>query len=421
MKTNSGVSVKESVSERVARVIFAHAAAISKQRDISTLLQLNADLARDLLGADRCSVWLLDDRNQELWTKVAHGVSEIRIPMQSGLAGACLQANEAVLVNNLATDQRFYSNIDSSSGYITKSALCVPLQAEGAAIGVLQVLNKVDGFTDEDAELLRLMAIYSASAIQSEQLRQLSEGARLMRQELDIAASVQQRLLPQRSIKSDHLEYTGFCRPASKVGGDFYDLIPRDDGSVGITLGDVAGKGFPAAVLMASIHTLLRHLLMQDNADLAKTITALNRTVHLSSSAERYATLFCGVLSADRTKLHFVNAGHVPPLIVRAKSGTISSEQRGEMPLGLMPYTQYTQYTLDIHSGDLLVCMSDGIVEAEDASGNTIDPLLVNTILSEARHRSVADIVEHLVAAVDAYAGQENQFDDMTLVALRVE
>ena len=420
MSENSGVSVEESASERVARVIFAHAAAISMQRDVGTLLQLNADLARDLLGADRCSVWLLDERTQELWTKVAHGVSEIRIPLQSGLAGACFQSNEIVLVNDLAADERFYRTVDSSSGYVTTSALCVPLQAEGAPIGVLQVLNKADGFTQEDAEVLRLMSIYSASAIQSERLRQLNEGARLLRRELDIAASVQQRLLPQLAGKSDRLEYAGFCRPASTVGGDFYDLIHLDDGSVGITLGDVAGKGFPAAVLMASIHTLLRHLLMQGSSDLAKTLTELNRTVHLSSSAERYATLFCGVLSSDGRRLDFINAGHVPPLIVRASDGTIFSEQRGEMPLGLMPGTRYTRYTLDLQAGDLLVCMSDGIMEAEDAAGNSIDPMLVQTNLVEARHRPVAEIVEQLVTAVDAYAGVENQFDDMTLVAMRV-
>ena len=410
----------QAASERIAKVIFEHAAVISMQRDVGTLLQLNADMARDLLGAERCSVWLADESAGELWTKVAHGVSELRIPIESGLAGACFLSNKTVIVNNLQEDLRFNRSIDASSGYQSRSALCVPLQSADATIGVLQVLNKPEGFTEQDADILRLMSLYSASAIQSERLRQATESARLLRRELDVAAAVQQRLLPQRPSNLGGLEYVGFCRPASSVGGDFYDLLELEDGSLGITLGDVAGKGFPAAVLMASIHTLLRHLLMHDSSDLSQTFTELNKTVYLSSAAERYATLFCGVVSPDRKTLRFVNAGHVPPFILRAADGQVDSELDGEIPLGLMGHTQYTEYRQAIATGDVFVCVSDGIVEAENEHGVSTDLAMLNKLLPQLHEQPVTSVVDRIIAETDRFVGSAPQADDMTVVAFRV-
>ena len=407
-------------SERIAKIIFEHAAVISMQRDVGTLLQLNADMARDLLGAERCSVWLADEGAGELWTKVAHGIDEIRIPIASGLAGACFLSNTTMIVNDVQADPRFNRAIDAASGYGSRSAICVPLRVADATIGVLQVLNKPEGFTEEDAEVLRLMSLYSASAIQSERLRQITESARLLRRELDVAAAVQQRLLPQRRSNLGGLEYLGFCRPASSVGGDFYDLLELDDGSLGITLGDVAGKGFPAAVLMASIHTLLRHLLMHDSSNLSQTMTELNKTVYLSSAAERYATLFCGVVSPDRKTLRFVNAGHVPPFVLRPSNGEVDSELDGEMPLGLMSSTQYTEYKLRIEPGDVFVCVSDGIVEAEDKDGNYFDFAMLNELLLQLKNQSVTTIVNRMITAIDAFVASASQADDMTVVAFRV-
>ena len=142
--------------------------------------------------------------------------------------------------------------------------LCVPLRVEGRVIGALEVLNKPSGFTEGDAELLGLLAHFAATAVESKRLRQEAVKARMMDHELTLAMDVQQHLLPQEQECVQGLECVGFCRPARSVGGDYYDMLPLPGGGFAFTLDDVSGKGVPAAVMMASIQTLLHNLLQRE-------------------------------------------------------------------------------------------------------------------------------------------------------------
>ena len=159
-------------AEQISKVIFEHAARISREEDPSRLLVLNADLARDLVQADRASIWMVDEHSGELVTRVAHGSGEIRIPHRH--RRLCVSANETVVVNDTSSDPRFLRRVDHASGYQTNSVLAVPLAADGAVIGALQLLNKPGGFSDDDCELLRFAALFSASAINAERLRRVA-------------------------------------------------------------------------------------------------------------------------------------------------------------------------------------------------------------------------------------------------------
>jgi len=408
-------------AERISRVIFEHAARITKEQDLGKLITLNADLARDLVGADRCSLWLLDEAANQLWTKVAHGVDTIRIPAGEGLVGACITSNETINVNDTARDTRFLRRIDSGSGYHTESVLAVPLRVEGRVIGALQALNKPGGFSPTDAELLCFMASYSAAEIQAERLRKEAEAARLLRRELDIAREVQSKLLPQGLSKAPGLEIAGFCRAAKFVGGDYYDLLPLPEGLFAFTLGDVSGKGIPAAVLMASIHMSLRGQLLHGPLPLSKVIEDLNGTVYRSSSEDRYTTLFCGVLSADRTQLTYVNAGQMPPLVLRAGAeGRIERLTGGGSIVGIFPSAKYQDRTIDLAPGDLIVCFSDGISEAVNTRDELLPDDAIEPVLERCKSCSVEEIIRAVVQAVDDYAAGMEQFDDMTIVAIRL-
>src|SRR5579871_2416401 len=210
--------------DRISSVIFDYAAKIGAARDLDALLELNAGMARDLVGADRCSIWLVNTKTNQLWTKVAQGVRELRIPLGSGLVGACIARNESIVVNDTSLDTRFFKTVDTESGYITRSVLTLPLQgADGTPIGALQLLNKPGGFTKDDVDLLGLCSAYSASTLEEQRLRREAELARLVLQELEIARNVQQHLLPQTLPAIQGLDYAGFCRAAKYVGGDYYD------------------------------------------------------------------------------------------------------------------------------------------------------------------------------------------------------
>jgi sigma-B regulation protein RsbU (phosphoserine phosphatase) len=403
----------------ITRVILEHAARISKEQDISALIGLNAALARDLVDGDRSSVWLIDEARGELWTRVADGIGEVRIPQSTGLVGACIAQNEIILANDLSTDPRFHRQMDKTSGYKTESILCVPLRADDRVIGALQVLNKPGGFSEQDAELLRLMAVYAASAIQAERLRSEAEVARLLRHELDIARDVQMRLLPPVHGETAGIEYSGFCRSARMVGGDYYDLLPLENGSFAFTLGDVSGKGIPAAVLMASIHTLLRSLLTRNSEDLRYVVQELNEAVHRSSSDDRFSTLFCGVISPDRKEIRYVNAGHIPVFII-SKEGGIERPAGTNLPIGIIEGGKYSERRVAVKPGSLLVCISDGISEAKNAHGEFWDEERIDEVLLSHRESSVKQVNEALVEAADLWANGAEQHDDMTIVAMRL-
>ena len=408
-------------AEQISRVIFEHAARISRENDPSKLLSLNADLARDLVRADRASIWLVDERTGDLVTRVAHGSGEIRIPLGTGIVGSCVATNETLVVNDTSSDERFLRRVDTSSGYQTHSVLAVPLSVDGNVIGALQLLNKPGGFSGEDAELLRFAALFSASAINAERVRRGAETVRLMMHELDLAREVQRGLLPQETPAVAGIEYAGVCRPAKSVGGDYYDFLELRGDLFSFILGDVSGKGIPAAVLMASIQTLLRSLLMHNPLPVSEVMNELNTAIRHCSSAQFYTTLFTGVLSADRTKLTYANAGHPPPIVLRAgPEGRIDRPTNRNLPISILPSVEYSEGTIDVGPGDLIVTFSDGISEVFNPAGEMWDDNSIEEVLRRNRDRPVDDIIGAVVQAVDEYAAGVDQYDDMTMVVLRV-
>lgn len=405
---------------RISRVIFDYASKIGGARETDAMLRLNADMARDLVGADRCSLWLVDDRAGQLWTKVAHGVPELRIALGQGIVGACVAGGETIVVNDTSQDSRFLNPVDAKSGYVTRSLLVIPLRGpDGKVIGALQALNKPGGFLDEDVNLLNLAATYSASALETQRLQQEAEAARLLRRELEIAHNVQQRLFPQELPKLAALDYSAHCRPAKSVGGDYYDFIPLPGGGMVLTLGDVSGKGIAAAVLMASIQASIRSQMVTPPDSLAAFMDKFNLAVYSFSTEDKYSTLFCGHLDASLRRLRYVNAGHVRPFLLRGADGSLERLKAGGMPVGLVPFGSYQQGEVVLEEGDTLCVFSDGISEAMNEREELWDEAEVANLLQASRAPSAAALIAEIIAAADAFAGEAEQADDMTVLAMR--
>lgn len=387
------------------------------------MLRLNAGMARDLLDADRCTIWLIDSSSNELWTKVAHGMDEIRVPLSHGLVGACVSSNQPILVKDAHEDSRFNTGVDHSSGYVTKSVLCIPLHApDGKVIGAFQALNKPGGFTEEDAHLLGLAASYSASAIEGQRLRKVAESARILYRELGIAHDVQEKLLPVTLPKIEGLDCAAYCRPAKFVGGDYYDFIESCGDAMAFTLGDVSGKGIAAAVLMASIQASLRAQFVNAPTSLAGMMNSYNKVLYDTSTADKYSTLFCGLIHKEKRTLTYLNAGQTPPLLLRrdAKGPFIEPLKLGGFPVGLMGVASYEDVTIELRSGDVLVCFSDGISEATNANDEIWDEEELEKILLGLKQESADQIIQKFVKAADDFAGEAEQADDMTMVVIRV-
>ncbi len=405
---------------KLTRAIFEHATQVSKMDQIDDLVQLNADFARDLVGAGRCSLWIADVPKQQLWTRVADGIESLRIPISQGLVGACVVHNEVVLVNDAERDARVLRSVDSETGYRTQQVLCVPLRVEGRVIGALQLLNKPTGFTPADADLVGLLAHFAASAIEGEWRRQEALSAKLMGHELGLARDVQERLLPHNPQQVLKLDCVGSCRSARIIGGDYYDLLSLEDGSFAFTLGDVSGKGIPAAVMMAGIQVLLRSVLPSHNGDLAGIFEEINRVLYASSTAERYSTLFCGIVSPDRRAMTWVNAAQVHPFLFH-QDGLLERLDSGGLPIALLPGSTYQEVVSPLLPGDLLVVVSDGLLEVASATGEFWEEEVVEQIIRQKLKAPLKQIPEALWDAADRWATGTEQFDDMTVVVLRIE
>jgi sigma-B regulation protein RsbU (phosphoserine phosphatase) len=223
--------------------------------------------------------------------------------------------------------------------------------------------------------------------------------------ELEIARDIQLAMLPAGEQRMGDATIAGITRPANTVGGDFYDVIPQSDGRVVIAIGDVAGKGSPAALLMALLLAMLRTL-VDEGLESARLMERLNVQIARHSPASRFITFFYGLYDPNTGLMRYVNAGHLPPVLLRA-NGQLDRVGAGDggLALGMFEKATYVSNEITIGPGDLLVMYTDGITEAENAAGRAFeDSGLIEVVTANAK-RDPGHIGAAVLAAVDTFAG----------------
>ena len=238
-----------------------------------------------------------------------------------------------------------------------------------------------------------------------------------LKNDLEIARDIQQAMLPSGLYSAPGVEAVGMSRPANTVGGDFYDILPIDDGRLVITLGDVAGKGSPAALLMALLLAMLRTL-VDEKLEPADLITRLNVQVCRHAPGTRFITLFYAVFDPRTGDLTYVSAGHMPPLLLRA-DGTCDRLSDGGISLGMFEHSTYTTGHVVVQPEDLFAVYSDGITEAEDPHGVPFDEIGLETALNASRHDSLSAIGPAVIRAVERHTDERRFADDLTILVLR--
>jgi phosphoserine phosphatase RsbU/P len=237
--------------------------------------------------------------------------------------------------------------------------------------------------------------------------------------EVEIAREVQQQLFPHTIPSLPGLELAGICRPARVVSGDYYDFIPLDGSRVGIALADISGKGIFAALLMASLQAALRSTAsLEGRAGAAEIVSRLNKHLFRNTSDDRYATLFYAVYDSDAKTLTYTNAGHLPPIFL--EKGSVRALDQGGTVVGMFEESIYTECTLPVGPGTLLVAFSDGLTEPESVYGEEFGMERLNAEVLRLRDSRAARIAESLVAAAEQWAGTPEQADDMTVVVARM-
>jgi sigma-B regulation protein RsbU (phosphoserine phosphatase) len=235
--------------------------------------------------------------------------------------------------------------------------------------------------------------------------------------ELEVAREIQLAMLPRGTYAVADIEICGVTRPANTVGGDFYDVLPLPDGRVIVTVGDVAGKGSPAALLMALLLAVLRTL-VDERLEASPLVERLNVQICRHSPPSRFITLFYAVYVPSTGMLTYVNAGQNPPLIRRA-DGRYERLGSTGVALGMFEHSRFQSIDSHLHPGDMLVLYSDGITEAEDPSGQPLEEAGLQRVLDMHIHETAAAIGTRVLSAVEAHAKASRFGDDLTILILK--
>jgi sigma-B regulation protein RsbU (phosphoserine phosphatase) len=311
----------------------------------------------------------------------------------------------------------------------TRAELLLPLPGRDRLLGLLTMGAKQseEAYSPSDLRLLGSLGLQTGLGLEIAELaRSLAEESTqraLIHREIEIAREVQERLFPQTIPTLAGVSLAGSCRPALGVGGDYYDIFEMMESKVGLAIGDVSGKGVPAALLMASLRACLRTMTTFGEADLAQLMERLNQLVYESSAAHRYATFFFAVYDPSMHNLVYVNAGHNPPFLLRNNAGDSSTCDRlkaGGAVIGLLPHTAYGEESLTLNPGDLLVLYTDGFSEAMTKDDEEWGEERMLAAVEAVRSKAAGEVISGLFEAADGFTQGAPQQDDMTLLALKI-
>jgi len=396
--------------------------ALSSTLDLSDLLGRILDVAKGQAEAERGTLFLVDDQTAEIWSLIAQGMEkqEIRLPIGRGIAGHVAATGEIVNIPDAYADPRFNPEVDKKSGFRTRNILCLPIRNKsGKIIAALQLLNKKTGsFTGEDTEFLLTLSGHMALALENAQLHQVLLDKERMEKELALARGIQRSLLPETAPTVEGFDIALLNEPCFAVGGDYYDFLSLGRQTLLVVIADVEGKGVSSALVMSNLQATLRVLVLHLHS-LNEIAEALNRMMWNDTRAEKYLSLFMGLIDIRRKTIHYINCGHVPPVIVRPKKDPIALTEGG-MVVGLFEKATYERGVQKFLQGDVLVLCTDGITESMDAQHDEYGAERLVERIGENLERPAAGIVDVVSADVARFSRNGTHVDDKVMIVIKV-
>ncbi len=396
---------------------------LASNMDLDSLLELIITQATHVMSADRSSLFLVDKKTKELWSKIAEGADEIRFPIGKGIAGHVAATGEIINIPDAYADSRFNPDVDKKTGYKTKTILTVPLsKPDGEIVGVIQILNKKGKgkvvFTGEDEEILLALAGQAAVAITNAIYHREVLAKEKLERDLQIARTVQESFLPQDSPKMPGFQFEAYYDAAQEVGGDFYDFIPLSEDQIGIIMGDVSGKGVPAALFMARLMSDFRFISLTESEP-KDILTKVNDLLAKRSQRGMFVTLVFVLLDILKSRITFSSAGHLPPLLVKADSSCHLLELEKGIPLGIAPDREFGQDSVPLNAGDSILLYTDGLQEARSPTGKEFGFDRMEKALSQKADGTAKQMKTHLLSKVNRFVKDTPQHDDFTFVLFK--
>ena len=416
---NAQLYTRTTKQARILLLLNEIARELTSILNFDELLGRIAELVRRLIDYQMFSILLLDPAGEKLQHRFSLRFNENihlkhEIPLGRGLVGYAAAQKEAVLVPDVSKDPRYVQ-----ANPETKSELAVPLIYKSKVVGVLDLEHTRRGFfTEEHQRTMTTLAAQIAIALENARLyEEIERQERRLERDLSLARELQSRLLPQTSPKLSHLDVAAKFVPARTIGGDLYDFIPYSMSRLGIAIGDVSGKGAPAAIYAALVSGILR-----SHAPIEPSPSEMLSAVNLSLAERRVEAQFVSIIYAVWDDTHRTltvsNSGLPRPIHVHAGKNEVI-EATG-LPLGLFDEAEYDEFQFRMKPGDMFVFFSDGILDARSRKGDLFGRGRVERIIEENASSTAAQVVDALFKAVADHSAGVETFDDQTVVAIRV-
>ncbi len=400
------------------------ASAINISMSVDNITQVTIDNTLRRLKASQGAVFLLDqeggaeDRFKTFVREMTPAAGGIPFRLNMSLTGWMIKNRTILLCNEPATDTRFVGVDFAQLGI--HSLLAAPLLSRHGLIGVMAVFNKQEpgGFTEQDKRFIGIVGTQTTKVIENARLFEKEQKLQTIELDIQRAKAIQRGFLPRENIVRPTWEMYGFTEAAREVGGDYYDMQVLDDHRVFFSLGDVAGKGIPAALLMSNAQAVIRAQLHVTDGDLLSRIAgSLNRLICQFTTPEQYVTGMLGYYDSSTRDLYFVNAGHLPILVVRA-DGSVDSFTDSDLVIGVLPDILYRTHQLSLKAGDAAVIYTDGVTECFNAKEEEFGDERLHDALRSRAGASAEAIALHILDQVAAFRGQAEQSDDVTVLVV---
>ncbi|MFN2441581.1 MAG: SpoIIE family protein phosphatase [Thermoanaerobaculia bacterium] len=415
------------VTESAERTVIIHRLVLELlgERTMSELFETIVDHVMDVMSPSRVAIALLgkDDDSLEIAQFRAKDGSEMqRLTISRTLLSQIVGQRKVLSYTNVDLNESLAA-AHSIAMQSIRSALCAPLLVDDRVLGVLYLDYQFTGrvITEEDAQLAAQIARVAAIKLESTRLRESALEKERMDESLRVARAIQMRMLPQVfpiRTEASPFEIAAAIRPATQVGGDFYDFLHTNDHRLYLCIGDVSGKGMPAALLMAVTRALFRSMILQGK-DPAEIMAAVNRQLAQESEPEMFVTAFCAVLDLTTGELRYSNGGHNPPLLIGGDGSVDPLPTTPGLVLGFSEGFGFVEQVHTLSPGDALYLDTDGIAEAANPAGELFTTHRLRKALEENATVDTAGIVSTILSSVEAFVAGAPQSDDLTLMAVR--
>jgi len=430
MLTDHSSDLKACISkvERLSNCIEI-ANLINSELSIGKLLSNVMQATKKAFLADAVSMLLIDDETGDLTFQIALGdvgdeIKEIyRLKKGQGIAGLVAQTGKPLNIEDVYLHPKFSTDYDKRTNYRTRAMLCVPLQARGKIIGVIQVINKLVKpfiFSKEELEMLITISSSAAVAIDTAKMHKIILQQETLERDLRLAKEVQESFLPKELPKIEHYKFAALNQPALEIGGDFYNFFKLPANRLGIVLGDVSGKGISASLFMARLTSDLQYytLLYPEPREL---LTQINKVLCERAKRGMFVTLVYMLLDTLENRVHIANAGHVFPIYSDDEGPRLLGHDRKKgPPLGIIPDIIYDQEIFELEDNSSITIYTDGVIEAKNYHGELFDiKRLLKVIETQSNDPDL--IVKAITRSVDKFTTTEGRSDDLTLLVFSTD